>query len=87
MKRLFNIILMIAVTTVTTAQDIHQEIAILIDQMTVEEKVRMCFGGEEFGVVKFPGVERLGIPTFYGSDGPRGVTIGDVTALIDQILH
>ena len=80
MKRLFNIILMIAVTTVTTAQDIHQEIAILIDQMTVEEKVRMCFGGEEFGVVKFPGVERLGIPTFYGSDGPRGVTIGDVTA-------
>lgn len=32
----------------------------------------MCFGGDKFGVVVMPGVERLGIPDMHPSDGPRG---------------
>lgn len=56
-----------------------EQLKALIDQMTLEEKVRMCFGGERTGVVVFPGVARLGIPDVSGSDGPRGVTIPDVT--------
>ena len=55
------------------------ELVSLINQMTLEEKARMCFGGERSGVVVFPGVPRLGIPDISGSDGPRGVTIPDVT--------
>jgi beta-glucosidase len=51
----------------------------LVEQMTNEEKVRMCFGGESFGEVVLPGVERLGIPPMYGADGPRGVRAGAVT--------
>lgn len=43
-------------------------------RMTLEEKVRMGFGGTEPGVVILPGVERLGIPPIYPVDGPRGVT-------------
>lgn len=46
----------------------------LIVRMTLEEKVRMGFGGTEPGVVILPSVERLGIPPIYPVDGPRGVT-------------
>lgn len=80
MKKLYIVAFLAIHAIGVAAQDIDDEIRDLIRQMTLEEKVRMCFGGEDFGVVKFPGVERLGIPTFYGSDGPRGVTIPDVTA-------
>ena len=48
--------------------------------MTLEEKVRMCFGGTQPGIVQFPGVPRLGIPTMRGSDGPRGVVAAKDTA-------
>lgn len=57
----------------------QEEIDSLISLMTLEEKVRMTFGGERFGEVIFPGVERLGIPDLRGADGPRGVVIPDVT--------
>ena len=80
MKKIFALALIGAVSLTVNAQHIDREIEQLISQMTLEEKVRMCFGGEDFGVVKFPGVERLGVPTFFGSDGPRGVVIPDVTA-------
>ena len=62
-----------------TQAEIDREIKDLISQMTLEEKVRMTFGGERFGEVVFPGVERLGVPELLGSDGPRGVVIPDVT--------
>lgn len=53
----------------------------LVEQMTLEEKVAQMSGitaisgtyGEELWVV--PGVERLGIPPFGMSDGPRGVGV------------
>lgn len=52
----------------------------LLGQMTLEEKVRMLFGGEEPGVSQLPGVKRLGIPPLLPSDGPRGVTAAQDTA-------
>ena len=53
----------------------------LLRQMTLEEKVRMLFGGEEPGVSQLPGVPRLGIPSMLPSDGPRGMTAAEGTAL------
>jgi len=53
--------------------DTEQRISAIIKRMTLEEKVRMCFGGEQPGVVQIPGVPRLGIPPMMGTDGPRGV--------------
>lgn len=52
----------------------------LIRKMTLEEKVRMCFGGTQPGIVQFPGVPRLGIPAMRGSDGPRGVAAAKDTS-------
>ena len=52
----------------------------LIHKMTIEEKVRMCFGGTQPGIIQFPGVARLGIPAMRGSDGPRGVTAAKDTS-------
>lgn len=52
---------------------IEQRIQDLISRMTLEEKVRMCFGGEQPGVVQFYGVPRLGIPSLLQTDGPRGI--------------
>lgn len=75
-----NILLLCLLAVVSLNLRADDEILRLISQMTLEEKVRMCFGGEDFGKVVFPGVPRLHIPDIYGSDGPRGVTIGDVTA-------
>ena len=53
--------------------DTEQRITGILKRMTLEEKVRMCFGGEQPGVVQLPGVPRLGIPPMMGTDGPRGV--------------
>ena len=52
----------------------------LLHQMTLEEKVRMLFGGEQPGVSQLPGVPRLGIPAMLPSDGPRGMTAAEGTA-------
>lgn len=46
----------------------------ILRRMTLEEKVRMCFGGTQPGVAQIIGVPRLGIPGMAVSDGPRGVT-------------
>ena len=58
----------------------EQRIDDLIHKMTLEEKVRMCFGGTRPGIVQFPGVPRLGIPAMRGSDGPRGVVAAQDTS-------
>lgn len=58
---------------------VGERIDYAISQMTNEEKVRMCFGGERFGEVVLPGVPRLGILPMYAADGPRGARVGDVT--------
>jgi beta-glucosidase len=52
----------------------------LLHQMTLEEKVRMLFGGEQPGVSQLPGVSRLGIPAMLPSDGPRGMSAAEGTA-------
>jgi beta-glucosidase len=47
-----------------------EEIQMLIDQMTLEEKASLCSGSEMF---RSTGIERLGIPAFNLSDGPHGL--------------
>ena len=42
----------------------------LLSQLTTDEKLGMIHGNELFAT---KGVERLGIPPFITSDGPRGV--------------
>ena len=58
------------------SQPMEERISAIISQLTLEEKVRMCFGGETFGKVMFPGVPRLGIPDMRASDGPRAAQGG-----------
>jgi beta-glucosidase len=58
----------------------EQRIESLLHQMTLEEKVRMLFGGEQPGVSQLPGVPRLGIPAMLPSDGPRGMSAAEGTA-------
>jgi beta-glucosidase len=53
----------------------------LLHQLTLEERVHMLFGGEQPGVSQLPGVPRLGIPAMLPSDGPRGMTAAEGTAL------
>lgn len=48
----------------------EKEIDELVSKMTLEEKVSMLHGN---GFFKSSGVERLGIPTVWYSDGPMGV--------------
>ena len=63
--------------------DLESQVEALVSQMTLEEKVTQMAGttfisgsyGSELWSV--PGVERLGVPTFEMSDGPRGVGVHD----------
>ncbi|MBC7845254.1 MAG: glycoside hydrolase family 3 C-terminal domain-containing protein [Flavobacterium sp.] len=60
----------------TNAQDsnnsksIEAKIDKIISSLTIEEKVAMCHAQSKFST---PGVERLGIPELWMSDGPHGV--------------
>ena len=57
---------------------------LLLAQMTAEEKISLLGGDERCGVAggagthtgTSDGIERLGIPTIYFSDGPAGVALG-----------
>ena len=52
------------------AQQIENKIDSIISILTLEEKVAMCHAQSKFST---PGVERLGIPEVWMSDGPHGV--------------
>ncbi len=51
-----------------TNQELEQKVDQILKQLTIEEKVAMCSGGD-FG---FKGISRLNIPNVRCTDGPRG---------------
>ena len=53
-----------------SAQPIEQRVKDALSQMTLAEKVRLCYAQSKFST---PGVPRLGIPEVRYSDGPHGV--------------
>ncbi len=56
---------------------LEQRVDELVSQMTLEEKIlQMAGAGSDGAPFSVPGVERLGVPTFEMSDGPRGVQAG-----------
>jgi len=67
-------------STTSVVDDVEERVDELLSQMTLEEKVAQMAGNgstalPEGGVLwSAPGVERLGVPPFRMSDGPRGVT-------------
>ncbi|MGB5681024.1 MAG: glycoside hydrolase family 3 C-terminal domain-containing protein [Polyangiales bacterium] len=76
-------IVLAAACSSSDSPDIESQVAELVSQMTLEEKVaqmagntplRGAYGSELWNV---PGVERLGVPPFKMSDGPRGVGVGE----------
>lgn len=51
-------------------EEIEMKIDSILDLLTTEEKVDMCHAQSKFSS---PGVERIGIPELWMSDGPHGV--------------
>jgi len=65
----------------SNGDDLETRVDELLSQMTLEEKVAQMSGNTPLGGLygtepwNVPGVERLGIPPFKMSDGPRGVGV------------
>ena len=73
-KILFFFIFMLGVLTSNAANsndnDIEAMVEMLLNKMTLEEKVRLSYAQSKFSS---PGVPRLGVTEVYTSDGPHGV--------------
>ena len=67
-------------TNTSVVDDVEERVDALLSQMTVEEKVAQMAGeslipvSDGVSLWSAPGVERLAVPPFRMSDGPRGVT-------------
>jgi len=78
---LIPVAIIIACSSKSDRTELERRVDDLVSQMTLEEKVAQMSGntplpanyGEELWNV--PGVERLGVPPFKMSDGPRGVGV------------
>ncbi len=76
MKQLILIFLFLLITkdafliAQKSDQSIEEKIESIIQKLTLDEKVKMCHAQSKFST---PGVERLGIPEIWMSDGPHGV--------------
>ncbi|PJJ08332.1 beta-glucosidase [Flavobacterium sp. 1] len=55
---------------INNTKSVEAKIDHIISSLTIEEKVAMCHAQSKFST---PGVERLGIPELWMSDGPHGV--------------
>ncbi|WP_281298163.1 beta-glucosidase family protein [Flavobacterium limnophilum] len=55
---------------INSSKSIETKIENIISLLTIEEKVAMCHAQSKFST---PGVERLGVPELWMSDGPHGV--------------
>jgi beta-glucosidase len=67
---IISTMLVSALNAQETNPQIEEKINELIKQMTLEEKVAICHAQSKFSI---PGVDRLGIPELWMSDGPHGV--------------
>ena len=76
MKRtifILNLVILFIIPIHAQAQpdpDIEAKIDSILPLLTLEEKVAMCHAQSKFSS---PGVDRLGIPELWMSDGPHGV--------------
>jgi beta-glucosidase len=70
----------VAAACSTSVVNVEERVDELLSQMTLEEKVAQMAGDGAMALPDggllwiAPGVERLGVPSFFMSDGPRGVT-------------
>jgi len=78
----FGLLVLLASCTDSSDSDLEARVASLVSEMTLEEKVTQMAGTTpiqaDYGLELWnvPGVERLGVPPFKMSDGPRGVGVG-----------